>query len=162
MLLTHKPATKGLSQQLWCQEDTSQIFGLCVIIDVSVLVLISTQAAKRGLLAPGRGRGVHTRGRGALRSRGRGTRGRGRGVPLHAVVDHRPRALEISGFADRDRVDLLPHFAVSQHRTRRSRQADLISTTEPSWAFSGRRRWSITGSGSYILGWRLFLSQIRE
>lgn len=35
-------------------------------------------------------------------------------MPLHAVVDHRPRALEISGFADSDRVDLLPHFAVSQ------------------------------------------------
>lgn len=72
----------------------------------------STQAAKRGILAPGRGRGLFSRGRGAVR--GRGSRGRGRGVPLHAVVDHRPRALEISGFADSDRVDLLPHFAVSQ------------------------------------------------
>lgn len=71
------------------------------------------QAAKRGLLSPGRGRGVHTRGRGGLRARGRGSRGRGRGVPLHAVVDHRPRALEISGFTDTDHVDLLPHFAVS-------------------------------------------------
>ncbi|KAL0190332.1 hypothetical protein M9458_013030, partial [Cirrhinus mrigala] len=50
-------------------------------------------------------------GRGALRSRGRGIRGRGRGVPTHAVVDHRPRALEISGFTEADRVDLLPHFA---------------------------------------------------
>lgn len=33
---------------------------------------------------------------------------------MHAVVDHRTRVLEISGFADLDRVDLLPHFAVSQ------------------------------------------------
>ncbi len=32
---------------------------------------------------------------------------------MHAVVDHRPRALEISGFTEADRVDLLPHFAVS-------------------------------------------------
>uniref|UniRef100_A0A3Q1GNA2 RNA binding motif protein 26 n=1 Tax=Acanthochromis polyacanthus TaxID=80966 RepID=A0A3Q1GNA2_9TELE len=69
------------------------------------------QAAKRGLLSPGRGRGLLARGRGAVRARGRGTRGRGRGAPLHAVVDHRPRALEIAGFADTDRVDLLPHFA---------------------------------------------------
>lgn len=71
-----------------------------------------TQAAKRGILAPGRGRGLFSRGRGT--ARGRGSRGRGRGVPVHAVVDHRPRALEISGFLDSDRVDLLPHFAVSQ------------------------------------------------
>ena len=40
-------------------------------------------------------------------------RGRGRGAPHHAVVDHRPRALEISSFSDADRGDLLPHFAVS-------------------------------------------------
>lgn len=72
-----------------------------------------TQAAKRGLLTPGRGRGNHSRGRGSLRARGRGSRGRGRGVPLHAVVDHRPRALEISGFTEADGVELLPHFAVS-------------------------------------------------
>ncbi|CAN9507217.1 unnamed protein product [Ophioblennius macclurei] len=72
---------------------------------------LQIEAAKRGLLSPGRGRGVHTRGRGAVRARGRGSRGRGRGAPLHAVVDHRPRALEISGFGDTDRVELLPHFA---------------------------------------------------
>lgn len=71
------------------------------------------QAAKRGLLSPGRGRGVHAAGHSAVRARGRGSRGRGRGVPMHAVVDHRPRALEISGFNDEDRVNLLPHFAVS-------------------------------------------------
>ncbi|XP_007560153.1 RNA-binding protein 26 [Poecilia formosa] len=73
--------------------------------------LLQIEAAKRGILSPGRGRGVHSRGRGTVRSRGRGSRGRGRGVPLHAVVDHRPRALEISGFTDADCVDLLPHFA---------------------------------------------------
>ncbi|XP_051562689.1 RNA-binding protein 26-like isoform X2 [Myxocyprinus asiaticus] len=72
---------------------------------------LQLEAAKRGLLTPGCGRGAHTRGRGALRSRGRGTRGRGRGAPAYAVVDHRPRALEISGFSEADRVDLLPHFA---------------------------------------------------
>lgn len=74
------------------------------------------QAAKRGLLVPGRGRGGPVRGRGSLRARGRGSRGRGRGVPRHAVVDHRPRALEISGFTEADGVDLLPHFAVSSHK----------------------------------------------
>ncbi|XP_015219110.2 RNA-binding protein 26 isoform X3 [Lepisosteus oculatus] len=72
---------------------------------------LQLEAAKRGILSSGRGRGVHSRGRGALRSRGRGIRGRGRGAPIHAVVDHRPRALEISGFTESDRVDLLPHFA---------------------------------------------------
>lgn len=72
---------------------------------------LQIEAAKRGLLAQGRGRGVPARGRGAPRARGRGTRGRGRGAPVHAVVDHRPRALGISGFTDTDRVDLLPHFA---------------------------------------------------
>ncbi|KAG7261107.1 hypothetical protein CRUP_001042, partial [Coryphaenoides rupestris] len=71
-------------------------------------------AAKRGLLA--RGRGSLMRGRGSLRSRGRGCRGRGRGgAPLHAVVDHRPRALEISGFSEAERVELLPHFAAAVH-----------------------------------------------
>uniref|UniRef100_A0A8B9RFC8 RNA binding motif protein 26 n=1 Tax=Astyanax mexicanus TaxID=7994 RepID=A0A8B9RFC8_ASTMX len=72
---------------------------------------LQLEAAKRGLLTPGRGRGAHTRGRGVLRGRGRGIRGRARGVPTHAVVDHRPRALEISGFTEAERVDLLPHFA---------------------------------------------------
>uniref|UniRef100_A0AAY5KCP1 RNA binding motif protein 26 n=1 Tax=Esox lucius TaxID=8010 RepID=A0AAY5KCP1_ESOLU len=77
---------------------------------------LQLEAAKRGILLPGRGRGGHARGRGALRSRGRGGRGRGRGrgrgLPVHSTVDHRPRALEISGFSDADRQDLLPHFAV--------------------------------------------------
>lgn len=72
---------------------------------------LQIEAAKRGLLVPGRGRGGPVRGRGSLRARGRGSRGRGRGVPRHAVVDHRPRALEISGFTEADGVDLLPHFA---------------------------------------------------
>uniref|UniRef100_A0A6Q2X6P2 RNA binding motif protein 26 n=1 Tax=Esox lucius TaxID=8010 RepID=A0A6Q2X6P2_ESOLU len=76
---------------------------------------LQLEAAKRGILLPGRGRGGHARGRGALRSRGRGGRGRGRGrgrgLPVHSTVDHRPRALEISGFSDADRQDLLPHFA---------------------------------------------------
>lgn len=86
----------------------SSNFVFCVF----VFVLFFTQAAKRGILAPGRGRGLFTRGRGT--ARGRGSRGRGRCAPVHAVVDHRPRALAISGFVDSDRVDLLPHFAVSQ------------------------------------------------
>uniref|UniRef100_H2V4A3 RNA binding motif protein 26 n=1 Tax=Takifugu rubripes TaxID=31033 RepID=H2V4A3_TAKRU len=81
--------------------------------DTAMLKLQYTQlqieAAKRGILAPGRGRGLFTRGRGS--ARGRASRGRGRGAPVHAVVDHRPRALQISGFVDSDRVDLLPHFA---------------------------------------------------
>ncbi|XP_060625497.2 RNA-binding protein 26 isoform X2 [Anolis sagrei] len=74
---------------------------------------LQLEAAKRGILSSGRGRGVHSRGRGVSRGRGRGGRGRGRGrgVPVHAVVDHRPRALEISAFTENDREDLLPHFA---------------------------------------------------
>uniref|UniRef100_A0A8C6SJZ2 RNA binding motif protein 26 n=1 Tax=Neogobius melanostomus TaxID=47308 RepID=A0A8C6SJZ2_9GOBI len=72
---------------------------------------LQIEAAKRGILSPGRGRGLHPRGRGALRARGRGGRCRGRGVPAHAVVDHRPRALGISGFSDAEHVNLLPHFA---------------------------------------------------
>ncbi|MGH0140263.1 UNVERIFIED_CONTAM: hypothetical protein FKN15_051412 [Acipenser sinensis] len=72
---------------------------------------LQLEAAKRGILSSGRGRGGHARGRGALRSRGRGMRGRGRGAPLYAVVDRRPRALEISGFTEPDREDLLPYFA---------------------------------------------------
>lgn len=79
-------------------------------------LIVFFQAAKRGFLSPGRGRGAHARGRGAVRARGRGSRGRGRGVPLHAVVDHRPRALKISGFIETDRIYLLPHFAVSQSK----------------------------------------------
>lgn len=106
--------------------DISRISVLCLTSFISVFDF--TQAAKRGLLAPGRGRGVHTRGRGAPRARGRGSRGRGRGVPLHAVVDHRPRALEISGFGETDRVDLLPHFAVSQQETiTEKRRSDILS-----------------------------------
>uniref|UniRef100_A0A8C6VS05 RNA binding motif protein 26 n=1 Tax=Naja naja TaxID=35670 RepID=A0A8C6VS05_NAJNA len=75
---------------------------------------LQLEAAKRGILSSGRGRGMHTRGRGASRGRGRGVRGRGRGrsLSVHAVVDHRPRALEISAFTENDREDLLPHFAV--------------------------------------------------
>ncbi|XP_033003757.1 RNA-binding protein 26 isoform X2 [Lacerta agilis] len=74
---------------------------------------LQLEAAKRGILSSGRGRGIHTRGRGASRGRGRGGRGRGRGrgAPIHAVVDHRPRALEISAFTENDREYLLPHFA---------------------------------------------------
>uniref|UniRef100_A0A8C7K6D0 RNA binding motif protein 26 n=1 Tax=Oncorhynchus kisutch TaxID=8019 RepID=A0A8C7K6D0_ONCKI len=72
---------------------------------------LQLEAAKRGILAPGRGRGAHARGRGGLRGRGRGRGGRGRGLPVHSTVDHRPRALEISGFTETDLQDLLPHFA---------------------------------------------------
>ncbi|XP_069496000.1 RNA-binding protein 26 [Ambystoma mexicanum] len=78
---------------------------------------LQLEAAKRGILSSargrgrGRGRGIHARGRGMPRGRGRGLRGRGRGLSLHAVVDHRPRALEISAFLESDREDLLPHFA---------------------------------------------------
>ena len=38
-------------------------------------------------------------------------------MPGHAVVDHRPRALEISAFTESDREDLLPHFAVLSYCT---------------------------------------------
>ncbi|KAM9321550.1 LOW QUALITY PROTEIN: RNA-binding protein 26 [Gastrophryne carolinensis] len=69
---------------------------------------LQLEAARRGILASGRGRGAHIRGRGMSRGRGRG---RGRGIPVHSVLDHRPKALEIFGFAETDREDLLPHFA---------------------------------------------------
>lgn len=67
---------------------------------------LQLEAAKRGILTSARIRMPHVRGRGMSRGRGRG-----RGVPVHAVVDHRPKALEISGFSEGDREDLLPHFA---------------------------------------------------
>lgn len=67
---------------------------------------LQLEAVKRGILSSARVRGAHMRGRGMSRGRGRG---RGRGV--HAVVDHRPKALEIAGFSEGDREDLLPHFA---------------------------------------------------
>lgn len=67
---------------------------------------LQLEAVKRGILSSVRARGTHMRGRGMSRGRGRG---RGRGV--HAVVDHRPKALEIAGFSEGDREDLLPHFA---------------------------------------------------
>ncbi|KAM5181148.1 RNA-binding protein 26 [Mantella aurantiaca] len=73
---------------------------------------LQLEAAKRGILSSGRGRGAHIRGRGRGMARGRGRgRGRGRSIPVHAVLDHRPRALEIFGFTEGDREDLLPHFA---------------------------------------------------
>ncbi|XP_018103484.1 RNA-binding protein 26 isoform X1 [Xenopus laevis] len=72
---------------------------------------LQLDAAKRGILSSGRGRGVHLRGRGVIRGRGRVLHGRGRGASVHAVVDHRPRALKISGFTEGDREYLLPHFA---------------------------------------------------
>ncbi|XP_035249321.1 RNA-binding protein 26 isoform X1 [Anguilla anguilla] len=92
---------------------------------------LQLEAAKRGILASGRGRGGHARGRGSLRSRGRGGRGRGRGAHTHAVVDHRPRALDISGFTESDRVDLLPHFAqfgeIEDYQIEESSQTAVIT-----------------------------------
>lgn len=102
---------------------------LCVC--VSLPLFTSPQAAKRGILTPGRGRGAHARGRGSGRGRGRGIGGRPRGVPTHSVVDHRPRALEISGFTEADRVDLLPHFAVSQRHTHTHSQHHYIFLSPP-------------------------------
>ncbi|XP_007900760.1 RNA-binding protein 26 isoform X1 [Callorhinchus milii] len=69
---------------------------------------LQLEAAKRGILSAGRGRGVHCRGRGGQRGRGRG---RGRSVSLHSVVDHRPKSLNISGFSESDQDEILPHFA---------------------------------------------------
>lgn len=46
---------------------------------------------------------------------------------MHAVVDHRPRALEISAFTESDREDLLPHFAVCGNFTYSVLFNDLFS-----------------------------------
>lgn len=104
----------NISYRVW-QTVSRMICSRTITVPLSSVFSVCgfNQAAKRGLLVPGRGRGGPVRGRGSLRARGRGSRGRGRGVPRHAVVDHRPRALEISGFSEADGVDLLPHFAVS-------------------------------------------------
>lgn len=107
MCLTEKTA---LTPPLICSSS------MCVCL-LSLPPFLPHQAAKRGILTPGRGRGAHARGRGSARGRGRGVTGRSRGFPTHSVVDHRPRALEISGFTEADRVDLLPHFAVSLKHT---------------------------------------------
>ncbi|KAG7261113.1 hypothetical protein CRUP_001048 [Coryphaenoides rupestris] len=65
--------------------------------------------------SPGSGSGSLMRGRGRS-GLGAWLPGAGRGgAPLHAVVDHRPRALEISGFSEAERVELLPHFAAAVH-----------------------------------------------
>ncbi|XP_078258447.1 RNA-binding protein 26 isoform X2 [Rhinoraja longicauda] len=71
--------------------------------------VLQLEAAKRGILSSVRGRGHHSRGRGGHRGRGRGRRGRN--LPFHSVVDHRPKALNISGFSEGDQDEVLPHFA---------------------------------------------------
>lgn len=69
-----------------------------------------SQAKRLGLIHAGRGKPTTAQTRGRGRGRGRSLRGRGGGN--HMVVDHRPRAINIFGFTQEEKEELLPHFVV--------------------------------------------------
>ncbi|KAF7249349.1 RNA-binding protein 27 [Varanus komodoensis] len=71
------------------------------------LTQLQVEAARLGILPVGHGKAVSAQSRG----RGRGRGGRGRGIVNHMVVDHRPKALTIGGFAEEEKDELLRHFS---------------------------------------------------
>ncbi|XP_040200516.1 RNA-binding protein 27 isoform X2 [Rana temporaria] len=68
---------------------------------------LQVEAARLGILPAGRGKSVPTQ----IRGRGRGRGGRGRGSLNHMVVDHRPKTISVSGFYEKEKEELLQHFA---------------------------------------------------
>ncbi|KAM6056016.1 RNA-binding protein 27-like isoform 2-T2 [Chlamydotis macqueenii] len=68
---------------------------------------LQVEAARLGILPVGRGKTAPAQGRG----RGRGRGGRGRGMLNNMVVDHRPKALTVGGFAEEEKDELLQHFS---------------------------------------------------
>lgn len=68
---------------------------------------LQVEAARLGILPAGRGKSVPTQ----IRGRGRGRGGRGRGSLNHMVVDHRPKTISVSGFYEKEKDELLQHFA---------------------------------------------------
>uniref|UniRef100_UPI00358FFD55 RNA-binding protein 26-like isoform X2 n=1 Tax=Myxine glutinosa TaxID=7769 RepID=UPI00358FFD55 len=71
---------------------------------------LQLEAAQLGIIGPGRGRGGLLAERGRVRGRGRGFRGRGRMTLGHTALDHRPKALQVSGMAPGEQEELLQHF----------------------------------------------------
>ncbi|KAA0720438.1 RNA-binding protein 27 [Triplophysa tibetana] len=69
---------------------------------------LQVEATRLGLIHAGRGKPTTAQTRGRGRGRGRSLRGRGGGN--HMVVDHRPRAINIFGFTQEEKEELLPHF----------------------------------------------------
>lgn len=69
---------------------------------------LQVEATRLGLISAGRGKPPAAPSRGRGRGRGRSLRGRGGGN--HMVVDHRPRALNIIGFTQEEKEELMPHF----------------------------------------------------
>ncbi|KAK2873089.1 hypothetical protein QQF64_017172 [Cirrhinus molitorella] len=69
---------------------------------------LQVEATRLGLIPAGRGKPPAAPSRGRGRGRGRSLRGRGGGN--HMVVDHRPRALNIIGFTQEEKEELMPHF----------------------------------------------------
>uniref|UniRef100_A0A8C9S1L7 RNA binding motif protein 27 n=1 Tax=Scleropages formosus TaxID=113540 RepID=A0A8C9S1L7_SCLFO len=67
---------------------------------------LQVEAARLGLIPPGRGKVALSRGRG----RGQGRSARGRGGGNHMVVDHRPKALAIHGVTKEEKDELMSHF----------------------------------------------------
>ncbi|XP_040262107.1 RNA-binding protein 27 isoform X2 [Bufo bufo] len=68
---------------------------------------LQVEAARLGILPAGRGKTIPVQSRG----RGRGRGGRGRGSLSHMVVDHRPKTISIAGFYEKEKEELLQHFA---------------------------------------------------
>ncbi|XP_066447355.1 RNA-binding protein 27 isoform X2 [Eleutherodactylus coqui] len=68
---------------------------------------LQVEAARLGILPAGRGKTIPVQGRG----RGRGRGGRGRGSLNHMVVDHRPKTISVAGFYEKEKEELLQHFA---------------------------------------------------
>uniref|UniRef100_A0A803JEP7 Transcription elongation regulator 1 n=1 Tax=Xenopus tropicalis TaxID=8364 RepID=A0A803JEP7_XENTR len=71
------------------------------------LSLLQVEAARLGILPPSRGKTLP----GQSRGRGRGHGTRGRGSLSHMVVDHRPKTISVVGFYDKEKEELLQHFA---------------------------------------------------
>ncbi|XP_068133640.1 RNA-binding protein 27 isoform X2 [Hyperolius riggenbachi] len=68
---------------------------------------LQVEAARLGILPAGRGKSMPTQARG----RGRGRGGRGRGSLNHMVVDHRTKTISVAGFFEKEKEELLQHFA---------------------------------------------------
>ncbi|XP_072002239.1 RNA-binding protein 27 [Engystomops pustulosus] len=68
---------------------------------------LQVEAARLGILPAGRGKNIPVQSRG----RGRGRGGRGRGSLSHMVVDHRPKTISVAGFYEKEKEELLQHFA---------------------------------------------------
>ncbi|XP_018417156.1 PREDICTED: RNA-binding protein 27 [Nanorana parkeri] len=70
---------------------------------------LQVEAARLGILPAGRGKSISTQ----IRGRGRGRGGRGRGSLNHMSVDHRPKTISISGFYEKEKEELMQHFAAA-------------------------------------------------